>query len=426
MEGRFMKASKKLIASALCVSMLASLGGCAMFDRDDEAVLAVADDYASAIVRCKARDIEALMVNGDDIKRDLETALSGYSMDSGDDYYDEVDAIADSLSYEIYEDTVESSKKNAEASVSVTYTLVDYDAIFLQVTEDGGNEDDFIAALKASDAPTQQISQTMDLVYENGEWLVEDKNGKNLFAIYAFYDEAMDFEFVMPLSTYVDEIEWYYSDDGVYVNYDEIELDIIPTNEGTQIPFEFTYEYYRDGELIYTSGVCTDQGYWIEAYYGPTYDPNCETLRSGCLVSGEYRCVIYDLAGNVLADSTCTVESEDIELSTDLIDYTEWYFSYNDVYTNEDTIELDIIPRSSAQNITWNFTYEYYRDGELIFTSDVCTDSGYWIEAYYGPNYDPAAELSADGDLVAGEYRCVIYDLDGNVLVDSTCTVEED
>ena len=43
-----MKAVKKLTASVLCAAMLASLGGCAFFDSDDEAVLEAADAYASA------------------------------------------------------------------------------------------------------------------------------------------------------------------------------------------------------------------------------------------------------------------------------------------------------------------------------------------------------------------------------------------
>ena len=420
-----MKAYKKLIASALCVSILASVSGCFLSDKDDEVVLAVAEEYASAVVKGKVRKILGFMVNGDEIESKLEEMVSGYSVDNNSRYYDVVDAIADSLSYEINEDSVESSKKNAEGSVEVTYTLVDYNAIFDEVTEEGGDADAFVDALQDSDAQTMQISQTIDFVYEDDAWLVDDKNGKNLFALYSFYDDAVDFEFVMPLYSYVDDVVWYYSEDSVYTNPDEIELDILPTIDGTLIPFEFTYEYYRDGDLIYTSDVCTDQGYWIEAYYGPFYDPNCELTEGGSIAPGEYRCVMYDLAGNVLADSTCTVEAVEGLVSTEFIDHTEWYFSTNDVYTNEDTIELDIIPTIDGENIAWRFTYEYYRDDELIFVSDVCTDSGYWIEAYYGPYYDPAADLNDEGNLLAGEYICIIYDLDGNVLADSTCTVEE-
>ena len=134
---------------------------------------------------------------------------------------------------------------------------------------------------------------------------------------------------------------------------------------------------------------------------------------------------MYDLAGNVLADETCTVQTTDIgSADGSMISEIQWYFSNNDVYTNETTIELDILPTTEGQDVIWTFVYEYYIDGELVFTSDVCTDQGYWIEAYYGRNYDPAAQVTEDGYLIPGEYTCIIYDLEGNALAESTCTVE--
>ena len=74
--------------------------------------------------------------------------------------------------------------------------------------------------------------------------------------------------------------------------------------------------------------------------------------------------------------------------------------------------------------MTWEFTYEYYLDGELIYTSDEHEDSGYWIENYYSSFYDSGAELTDEGYLIPGEYTCIMYDLDGNILAQDTCTVE--
>lgn len=421
-----MKAVKRLTGAVLGIYMLSMLGGCAFFDRDDEAILEAADEYASAVVKRKENKILDLVYNIDEIEDDLDLILSGYSTDVYDYYYDIVDIIEDSLSYEIDEDTVYSSRKNREGSVVVRYTMVDYEAIYEEVIEDGGTSEDYIEALGDRNAATMEIAQTIDFVYAYDMWLVEDKNARNLYGVLGFYNDAKDLEFIEPLTGYVDSTIWYYSDDGVYNNFSEIELDIVTNTAGMAVPFEFTYEYYRDGELIFTSDVCTDIGFYIEAYYGPDYDYNAQVNEEGNLIAGEYRCIMYDLAGNVIADSTCVVQTEQIELSEDLIDHIEWYFSWDDVYTNVDQIELDIIPTDVGQSLLWTFTYEYYRDGNLIFTSDVCTDQGYWIEAYYGSSYDPSAELNRYGDLIAGEYRCIIYDTDGNVLADSTCTVEED
>ena len=99
----------------------------------------------------------------------------------------------------------------------------------------------------------------------------------------------------------------------------------------------------------------------------------------------------------------------------DLIDYTEWYYSDDDVYEAPYTIELDIIPTAEGQSVEWEFYYEYYLDGNLIFTSDTCTDSGAWIESYYGESYDSQAQVNDDGTLVAGSYQCIVYDMSGNV-----------
>ena len=417
--------AKKLMASAICASMILSIGGCAMFDKDDEGVLAAAEDYATAVTKVKAGDIADLISGGDDLKEDIEIYTSGSEVETPDGYSDMVSAIASTISYEIDEETVESSKKNAEGSVDITWTLVDYDAVFEAVSEDGGDLDAFIDALSADDAATMEISQTLNFVYEDEDWKVDDSKLKNLYEVYDFYSAALTYTFVPPLIDYIDYVEWYYSDDSVYTNYSQIELDLITTEEGSEVPFEFTYEYYIDGELVYTSDVCEDQGHWIEAYYGPFYDSNAQTNEMGNLVAGQYRCVVYDLAGNVLADQTCLVETTEIgDADVSMVDDIEWYFSDNDVYTDENTIELDILPTAEGQEAIWTFYYEYYIDGELVFTSDVCTDQGYWIEAYYGPYYDPAAQLTDDGYLIPGEYTCIMYDLSGNVLAESTCTVE--
>ena len=71
----------------------------------------------------------------------------------------------------------------------------------------------------------------------------------------------------------------------------------------------------------------------------------------------------------------------------------------------------------------WNFYYEVYYNGDLVYTSDPCQDQGAWIEAYYSIYYD-GAEVVDDSYLAPGEYNIVMYDLSGSVLADSVCTVE--
>lgn len=135
---------------------------------------------------------------------------------------------------------------------------------------------------------------------------------------------------------------------------------------------------------------------------------------------------MYDLAGNVLADSTCTVENIEYgEADASMIDDVVWYWTdEEDTYIDTDSIELDIIPTTEGQECIWNFYYEIYLGDELVYVSDDMEDQGYWIEAYYNTGY-PDVETNGDGNLVAGEYTCVFYDLNGNSIAAATCTVEE-
>lgn len=297
---------RKLTASAICVSMIASLTGCAMLDKDDDAVLDVAEDYATAITKFKASDILSLVNDpSDDFSENLESFMDHSTDAYGADYDAICGAIESSFSYEIDEESVESSKKNGEASVDITFTFADYDAIYESVSSEGGDIDAFVSALGSGD--TQSVTQTIEFVLEDDEWLVDDSEGDKVSDLYQFYLDAFDFEFTPPLADLIDYTEWWYSEDGVYYDPYTIELDIIPGADGQTVEWEFYYEFYLDGELVYTSDTCTDMGAWIESYYGSSYDPGAETTADGYLIEGTYECIVYDTAGNVLADDTCEV-----------------------------------------------------------------------------------------------------------------------
>ena len=412
---------KKLTASAVSVAMIASLSGCAMFDKDDDAVLAVAEDYAEAVVKIKPADIVSLLVDpDDDLQESIELFVEteGYS----DDYAAICDAIAGTLAYEIDEESVESSKKNGEASVDITFSIADYQAAYDEVSENGGDLDAFIAAI--GDADKTEFNQTIEFSLEDDEWLVDDSGAEKVQELYQFYLDAFDFTFTAPLIEYVDSTEWYYSDNGVYTDYSQIELDIITTDEGSEVPFEFTYEYYRDGALVFTSDVCTDQGHWIEAYYGPYYDTAAATNAEGNLVAGEYRCVIYDLAGNVLADETCTVEEggSSVVIPTGGGDMEEiwangindYWYSYSDgtgyamgegeYDTSESVIEYTCEVEDTANLAYYPVYYEVYYaasgdmdDAEFVYSATITPSeytNGYFYEFQYVEN----------GGLDAGSY----------------------
>ncbi len=414
---------KKLTATTLSVAVLASLSGCAMLDKDDDAVLEVAEDYATAITKLKAADIVSLIAEPEDDLEDTINIIVNHDADLYGEAYDRIfGAIEGTLAYEIDEESVESSKKAGEASVDIIFTLVDYQAVYDDLDE-GADLDAFVDALGSGD--TQEIKVSVDFVLEDDEWLVDDSQAEAAQKVYAFYEDAFDFEFGTAISPdAIDYIEWYYSNDGVYTDVTTIELDIIPTEEAQEIEWEFWYEYYLDGALIFTSDICTDQGYWIESYYGPSYDSAAAT-ENGYLVAGSYECIVYDTAGNVLADSTCTVENGggssvvvptigggDADTWINGVD--QYWYSYSDgagyamgegdYSTSETVIEFTCQVNDEANLAYFPVYYEVYYsatgsldDAEEVYSATITPSeytNGYFYEFQYVEN----------GGLDAGSY----------------------
>ena len=107
-----MKANK-LMTSAVCASMILSIGGCAFFDKDDAGVLDAAEDYATAVTKVKTGDIAEMISGGDDLEDTIEAYTSGSEVETPEGYSDVVSAIAETISYEINEESVESSMRTA-------------------------------------------------------------------------------------------------------------------------------------------------------------------------------------------------------------------------------------------------------------------------------------------------------------------------
>ena len=222
---------KGLKETAICViilTVLASFAGCMDWDRDDEGVINAAKVYAESVVKLRTgKTVSSIYEPEDDLKSRLNDLLAGEGYEES--YHDICEAIASTLEYEINEDSVESSVKKSEGSVIVSFSVVDSDAVYDMVNEEGGKFDDFIEALTSEDAPVTEYTMTLDLIYNDGKWLVMDQTGKKVFQVYSFYRVAMNYEFTPDYAGLIDYIEWWYSDNGEYSNVNQIELDIITT-----------------------------------------------------------------------------------------------------------------------------------------------------------------------------------------------------
>ena len=138
---------KKAVSIAVALSMAASLAGCA--DKAGEEVLDAADTYAKAITDLDADKIVDLSSDFDDDEADLLSQMLGYEIIVGDEK-PVIEAIADTLAYEIDEESVEASTKDGEGEVEVTFTYADYEAVM----EDEANmtdADTLASAIKDTD-----------------------------------------------------------------------------------------------------------------------------------------------------------------------------------------------------------------------------------------------------------------------------------
>lgn len=180
--------NQKVISVVLIASMLVPLCGCS---GDNKTVLAVADKYAQAVTGFDTDDLADLMV-GSNVESSLEQFESVYNGSSK--LKPAYDAVFDSITYEIDQKSVQSSKKDKTASVEITYTLVDYEAVYDEVFEDGGTIDDYIKALENNDGEdTIEITQTIEFTYDHDKWLVRDKKNKNINKIYAFLEDISEY-----------------------------------------------------------------------------------------------------------------------------------------------------------------------------------------------------------------------------------------
>ena len=160
---------KKIITSALCVSVLAGLAGCDTTKKDREAISKVIDECAEAF---RNDDFEAFadLTNWDDddkAYKQAEYVMVG--VDISDEYYtDCYEKIFDTI--EIHYDTDDIKVDGKKASVSVKYKVIDWEEVLYQVNNLYLPYED---AIKNTDE-TKTIKAKMEFELEKGEWKISD------------------------------------------------------------------------------------------------------------------------------------------------------------------------------------------------------------------------------------------------------------
>lgn len=257
---------EKMIAAVLVASMALSISGC---DSDNKNVLDAAEDYAEALISLDADDIAELMEDEDEAAEELarieEICSNRPAME------DAFEAVAESMTYEIDEKSVASSKKNKEASVDIVFTLVDYEAVHEDIEDDDGDLEDYIDALEDAD-DTIEVKVTVKFVLVKDKWLVKDRNFKSLNKVYGFIDDISGYKWSL---VEIPSEEAFTEAVCAVFGADEDEIDDYDGIDWTELTYyedtlAITYQRYFDPE---EARELFDETYYnLEYYFGIDMD----------------------------------------------------------------------------------------------------------------------------------------------------------
>ncbi len=286
----------------------------------DDPIIDCAEEYAEAVVDADIDDIVDILYKGDSYEDDIEALVEGGEANL---YYSDVcDAIQSTMTYEIDEKSVESSKD--KASVTITFSLVDYEAATKSCLMPGCERETFIKLL-STDYYEETCSrdfisfeQEINLVKKDGKWLVDDDHCSQLLEVYGFYEDMLT--------------NWY--------SYEHIYDDA-----GVMEMTDGFYEYYGISERDYL---------------------DCALTR------------FYERTG--IRAAVCTVYEEDYSEWPSLLDYS--LDKYAELFGEDETRCLVVfsIPRSqrdayvsgTLDNADWAFEIVQGDKTDKILTEEVC------------------------------------------------------
>ncbi len=281
----------KIFSLTVAAAITASCASCSLIpvmgsSAKTEDIVDAADAFASALVKCDAGKIIKLTneEKDSDAAEDLEVLFGN------EDYTDEqiaiADAVAGTIEYEIDEESVKIDKD--EASVDVTFTMADYEAV---LEGEFSDVDEAVAAISDCD-DTAEVEVTFEFALEDDEWLISNLGDKAYGKLYSFYGAQVEF---MPgfeiMTSFIDQDD-YGTTIAMTVAFSE---DVSDYADG------FTYDIYLDGELAY------------ENHEAPTIQEEyitCVLFDSNGLESGTYTFTLnYD--GQELVSESLVLKNTD-------------------------------------------------------------------------------------------------------------------
>ena len=197
------KGLRRLVAGVLAAATALSFASCAFFGTSKEIVDA-ADIFAATVIKGNAKKIIKLTTEKEssDAAAELGALLNKNNYSSNQKEF--IDAVADTMTYEVKSDTVKSDKERG--SVDVVFTMVDYE----KAIKDGDCEDidDVIDALKDCE-DTMDVTVGLEFKNKGDKWLVDNIDDKDFEDLFEFYTYDIGAEII---SVSVDVYGYEYDD----------------------------------------------------------------------------------------------------------------------------------------------------------------------------------------------------------------------
>ncbi|MCR5615053.1 MAG: hypothetical protein K6F45_02695 [Saccharofermentans sp.] len=415
---------RKAGAAALAGSMALSFASCALFGANKKEIVEAADTFASTLLKQDAGKI--IKLTNEDEDSDSAAALEIIFDESmySDDQNEFNKAVADTISYEVDEDSVEVDKE--EASVDVTFTMVDYEKA---LKDDYSDIDEVVDLIKDCE-DTKDVKVTFEFEKDDDEWILSNLDDKGFGKLFDYMTYELDL--TPDLASIIDTTSCWSSS---YAILSEVYFTETITD------YDIVFDVYCDGALIATDQPATYYDTYIYCdYYEPDYND---------LPAGDYS-IVVKCGGAEITTMETTVEEYSEPQPTDdgledLVDYTyvydgqgelgdilvavDWYLDDgNNNYTvNMGGIEYDMyftddLTYDDVVGITFNI---YDEDGETV--AEGLTVYGSNIS--YGTNesgyYYVYLSFGSEDGLDAGTYYIEVFNPDGSTLYTDYCTVPD-
>ena len=417
---------RRLVAVALAGAMAVSCASCMLIGGPNKKeIVEAADTFASALLKQDAGKVVKLTNE----KKDSDAAEALEVLFDESMYSEEQNefnkAVADTISYEVDEESVEVDKE--DASVDVVFTMVDYE----KALKDDYSDIDEVLDLIGDCDDTKEVTITFEFEKDDDEWLLTNLKDKGFGKLFDYCSYELDIMGeLFDLFSYSETVagDWYV--DSWFYFEDDI----------TDYSGLIFYDVYYNGSVI-LSGQTAEV---YDTYFYCTYeDPDYNDLPAG-----DYYFSV-ECNGTVTTSDTVTVEETvaptssssgssgvdynyDVDALGELADYVVavdwWGDDSNYAYENTPAIEYDVyftsdITYDQVMGITFNV---YDEDGNLLVEGesiasnrtnidDSVSEDGYYF-IYVG--YLPEA-----GNVEPGVYYIEVCNPDGSTLLYDYCYV---